>query len=195
MTRRPPTRLRLELAGLSFGGVLVAHWLAYVLAAPDPHERLQLLHRTGHALWPFFVALSLGALMWGVSGLLLGLFRADGGRGRGVTAGCSLRLVGMQAALFLVLEAAERLMVEGSVSGLLGEPVVLIGLGLQVVVAVAGALLLAALSVVVDRLRGGVGRRDRGEASFARSAPADPPPVRSLGEPWLARGPPHPLRP
>jgi hypothetical protein len=192
-----PPRLRFQLAGLSFGGVLVAHWLAYVLAAPDPHARLELLHRTGHSLWPFFVALSLGALMWGASGLVLGLFRSDreGARETASIAACSIRLVAMQATLFVVLEASERLLVEASVTGLWAEPVVLIGLCLQIVVAVAGAGLVAALSVVAHRLRGRPPRRARAMAALGWDTTVNRPPLRPLAETRTARGPPFPLRP
>src|SRR2546422_9277653 len=39
------------LAGTAVGGVVLAHWLAYVLAIPAAHVRAGVLAASGHSYW------------------------------------------------------------------------------------------------------------------------------------------------
>jgi hypothetical protein len=151
----PPLRLptRLWLGGLAAGGAALAHVLAFVGAAPDPLRRGRLLEETGHAAWPAIVSVALAALVVALVRFAVGRIRQDDRLRPGalwrLTAG---RLMALQVLGFVALEAVERLASGHALGQVLGEPVVLIGVALQVVVALGGAALLVLLARVVDRL-------------------------------------------
>ena len=168
-------RLRPVLLGaLAFVCVLVSHYLAYRLAAPDPHYRDALLHSTGHRYFVF------------VAGGLLGLLSAAAAVWlRADAAGLDTRRAGFRFALprllvlqvggFLSLEAGERLLFGGGVSHLPVEAPVLIGLVLQLLVAVVGALSLVLVVRAVERF---LKRRQTPEV--ASRAPELPPALHVL---------------
>lgn len=148
-------RTRLWLGGLAAGGVAVAHILAFLLAAPDPFRREQLLKTTGHGGWPLLVTVAMGALVVALAGFAVSRLR-DPRQGRApFYLGTARRLVIMQVVGFLLLEAGERLATGKGLAGLSGLPlesVIAIGLVAQVLVALAGAMLLVLLDRVVDGL-------------------------------------------
>jgi hypothetical protein len=152
----PPIRLRtrLWLGGLAAGGVALAHVLAFVLAAPDPIRREQLLEATGHGAWPLLVTIATGALVAALAGFAAGRLRDD--RPPAVLYRATVgRLMLLQMAGFLVLEAFERLGTGRGLAGVAGlpmEPVILIGLAAQVLVALAGAILVVLLARFLDQL-------------------------------------------
>ena len=150
----PPIRLRtrLWLGGLAAGGVAIAHVVAFLLAAPDPHRRELLLEATGHGTWPLIVSVAMGAAV-------AALARVGVSRLRDEPSSCLVRyratagrLLVLQVIGFLLLEALERLATGHALAGFLFEPVILIGVAAQVPVALAGAWLLVALVRLVDRL-------------------------------------------
>lgn len=152
---RMPIRLRtrLWLGGLAAAGVVVAHLVAFWLAAPDPVRREHLLETTGHGAWPIVVALTLGALVACMAGFAAGRLREERRAPPAVLVrGIVTRLVILQVAGFVLLEAIERLAIGHDLTELLSEPVMAIGLVSQVVVALAGAILLALFAHLVDRL-------------------------------------------
>lgn len=149
-----------SIGGLAVAGVVVTHWLAYLisgqpLAADTPGS----IHR----YWPVVSASGLGALVTVAAGVVLRCGR------RPATVPPSLastvaRLVGLQAVGWLALEAGERALLAHHLDGFFTEPVVLVGLVVQVVVAVASALLLAGLhravlALVADTLPAAFGQR------------------------------------
>jgi hypothetical protein len=154
----PPIRLRtrLWLGGLAAGGVALAHVLAFVLAAPDPIRREQLLEATGHGAWPLLVTIATGALVAALAGFAAGRLRDNRPTSPAVLYRATVgRLMLLQMAGFLVLEAFERLGTGrglAGVAGLPGEPVILIGLAAQVLVALAGAILVVLLARLLDQL-------------------------------------------
>ncbi|MGH2657107.1 MAG: hypothetical protein ACRDIZ_10510 [Actinomycetota bacterium] len=145
-------RTRLWLGGLAAAGVVVAHVLAYWLAAPNPVRREHLLEATGHGAWPILVALTLGALVASMAGFAAGRVREARGAPAALIRGTVTRLVTLQVVGFILLEALERLAIGHDLTELLSEPVMAIGLGAQVVVALAGAILLVLFAHLVDRL-------------------------------------------
>ncbi|HEX2031043.1 MAG TPA: hypothetical protein VHL78_06555 [Actinomycetota bacterium] len=149
------TRVRLWLGGLASAGVALSHFLAFLVATPDHAARSDLLSQTGHGYWPYFIAVALGALVAGLVGFAgeRAWGEADGAGFRSLYRFTAIRLLVLQAVGFLLLEGAERLIVHGSLDGLLSEPVVIIGLLVQAAVALAGALLLVLFVRVVDRVR------------------------------------------
>jgi hypothetical protein len=148
-------RTRLWLGGLAAGGVAAAHVLAFIVAAPDPVRRGRLLEETGHAMWPVIVSVALAALVVALARFAVGrIHRSDrppAGAMWRLTAG---RLMALQTLGFLALEAVERLASGHALIGFLGEPVVLIGVALQIFVALGAAALLVLLARLVDRLTG-----------------------------------------
>jgi hypothetical protein len=153
MRARPPAHLRLLLGGLAALGVVAAHVIAYLLAEPDPHARTEMLAATGHGNWTFVVALALGAT---VAGLVRYAY------GRAVTPAlpapttgslfvvAAIRLIPLQVLGCVGLEALERLASGGAAAAVVTEPAVLIGIGLQLVFALVGAVVLVVFARAVD---------------------------------------------
>lgn len=121
---------------LAVTGWLSAHCVSYRLAAPDAHDRVELLSATGHRylhLEPVFVACGLVLI---VAGLLASVTEGIRDRRRSQP---SLRLLMLMPVLgFAVLEHVERLAAHGAVPyGAALEPTFLIGLALQLPFAAA----------------------------------------------------------
>jgi hypothetical protein len=142
-----PVRTRSAFRGLPLGGtaaagVLLGHWLAYVVAFPAPAVREQALQQSGHAYWLNAVRL---AVVLAVSGLavVVGRFLRGPSSGRAETfASLSRRLAAVQVVAFTGMEVAERLVAGAPLAHMLQNDVFLLGLAAQVVVACLGALLL-----------------------------------------------------
>ena len=137
----------LLLGCLAFAGVGTAHALSFLLAAPDSHHRDELLSHTGHGPQWLMLTIVTGFLVAAAS---IAIAVAISNRSSVATRHNSFtnalpRLIGIQVIAFLALEGTERLLAQGTVANLVHEPVFFIGLGMQVVVAVVGALLVATL--------------------------------------------------
>jgi hypothetical protein len=141
-------RSRIYLALVAFAGTLAAHSIAYRFAAPEPHHHATLLLETGHGYWSFVTPLAVGLMVAGIAGALLG-----GARSQQRFGGIAGRAVILQVVAFLIMETVERASVGGSLS-VLQEPVVLIGLVVQVLVALALAGLLVVLTRALDTSTG-----------------------------------------
>ena len=134
------TRRGVIAAGTAWGGVVLGHLLAYGLAYPEEGARRAHLAATGHG-WLDLATLSLLALIPAV--LILASF--SGLRGRAPTA-TWMRLAALQVPAFLLIEVAER----GTAAGeAFSDPAVLLGIGVQLIVAALAALLLRAVAVIV----------------------------------------------
>ena len=147
-------RTRVWLGGLAAGGVVAAHVLAFLIVAPDPVRRAQLLEESGHGAWPLVVSLATGALVAGLAGFTVGRGRRPGPSPRSLFAGAVVRLTVLQVVGFVGLEALERVALHDAAEllGLLGEPVVLIGVVLAAATAVVAAALLVLFAGLIDRL-------------------------------------------
>lgn len=145
------------VAAFAGGGVLVAHSLGYLFAAREnPHGEGRLLAATGH---DYFVYVA--ALMTALAVFLLSRYtsRRLSDRTTPEVSGVQLfaqagvRMIPLQAIAFLLLESIERVVFAGGVTNILAEPAVQFGLVFQVVVALVGALLLAAFAGTVEAIR------------------------------------------
>lgn len=138
------------LAALACAGVAVTHALSYRLVA-DGSARAELLHETGHDLWPPFVVFAVVALaVLGFGGWLSSPASTAGSRSVLRTAG---RLGALQGGVWMAVEVAERAAFShGHLSWRSLAPVV-VGLGVQAVVALVGAFLLALLAEVAAFVR------------------------------------------
>jgi hypothetical protein len=161
---RVGVRPRVYLALVAFAGTLAAHSIAYRVAAPEPHHHASLLLETGHGYWsvvtPFAVALA-------VAGIAGALVASNGSTQR--FGGIAARAVVFQVVAFLVMETIERASVGGSLA-VLEEPVVLIGLAIQLLAALALAGLLVVLTRALD------------SSTRSSAAPLHPPVPRSSFE-------------
>lgn len=138
-------------------GVVFAHVLAYFMAAPHRSGREMLLRASGHRHWAVVAAIALGALVAGLIWFTTQATRPD--RVWSVGAGAffvstARRLILLQVGGFVLLEASERLLFGAGFGQLLSEPIVLIGILLQVVSALGAAGLLFVFARTLDRLCG-----------------------------------------
>lgn len=171
MRGKIPAVKRAWLGGLACAGVAAAHWIAYLIAPPDGHTHAEGLAATGHRVWPYLVALAAGASVAALSGFVSDRFGDDpGASGAALWRHAAARLIPMQVGAFVLLELAERaLFADPGHTGLLGEPVLWVGIALQVVCALAGAGLLVLFARTIELIQVLVARL------FARAtAPARP---------------------
>lgn len=144
-------RARASLAGLGALGIAVGHRVAYFMVTSDPHARHELLESTGHTYWPLAGAL-LVAMIVGTIGVSISSRLHRSRSGASTLATNALVLAGLQVSGFILMEAGERLLFASQhhVTSLLSEPVLWIGIALQVIVAVVGALVLRFLLRAVE---------------------------------------------
>ena len=144
MSRR--LRARFGLGLLSVAGTAAGHYLSYWIAAPDSHHREELLAATGHAGESPFVIVGIAALLATCIAVLAG----QPGHGRLGLMQSFLRLSLLQTIAFVGLEAFERMAAEVHLAEAVAEPVVWLGLGAQLLVALAGAALMRTLLVAAS---------------------------------------------
>jgi hypothetical protein len=193
----PPLRLsvRLGLGGLAAGGAAAAHFLAFMLAAPDAASRARLLRETGHGAWPAVVSVAVGALVIALLRLAAARLRDTDPLPKGALFRASARwLLPLQIVGFVSLEAVERLATGKGLTGLAelwSEPVIALGVVLQGLVALAGAVLAVLVAGVVDgleALRSLV--RTPGPLAAELAPVGGVPPRRNEGRPGEPRAPP-----
>ena len=185
------------LGGLAFAAVVFAHRLAYVITFPDPHRRSAVLESTGHHYLPLIAVLSMAALVAGLIGLIAQRFVRAGEAKPGADLSfrsVAVRLALLQCAGFLALEGAERLLSGAGPEQVLAEPATIVGLLVQLVVAVGGAFFVTMFRCAVDRL---VRRKEPGEhvSTNSRARPQwrpFPPRFRVATGGATVRGPPFP---
>jgi hypothetical protein len=183
---------RLLLAGFAAIGLVVTHELAFMLAMPDPHDRLELLAATGHGYWNLAVIACFGLFVWGCISYLA-TRRRTGPQSRTGFVGVWARLAIAQVAGFAALETVERLGAQHRLANVLAEPAVVLGALLALVLAALVAGLFVAFTEVVDRLMTGA-RTAPSSSGFMWIPPTSAGPVRLLpgrGTRTL-RGPPLP---
>ena len=142
-------RLRLLLGGTAALGVILAHCAAFVMVEPDAHMRHELLTETGHTYGTGF---GLALFVAGLASLVWNSIQTSRMRSTAeVFRAVAPKLVLLQVAGFVLLEAVERLISSGSLGlvELATEPVFVIGVVAQVVVSVVGGIVIALLSRAV----------------------------------------------
>jgi hypothetical protein len=162
------------VAGFAVAGLVLGHVLSYVIAVPDPYHRDLLLQRTGHDYLP---ALGQAALMLFLAAVAMLVFRTSWRRARdeGRSASLASQLALVQVGAFMTLEVAERLLAGADLRDLGQGNVLLVGLGAQVAMALAGAALLRWLA----RASGRLGEILGSASSLPRPAPSFALPVSS----------------
>ena len=123
-------------------GLVLGHVLAYLIAVPDPHHRSFVLQQTGHEYLP---AMAEAALVLGLAGIAAVVIRTFAPEPRGGSERFSRlagRLALVQVLAFGGQEVLERIVVGAPLRHLASDHILLIGLAVQVVVALAGAAFL-----------------------------------------------------
>lgn len=178
MSATIPAVKRAWLGGVACAGVAAAHWIAYLIAPPGGHSHAHGMAATGHKLWPYFVAVAAGAFVAALGGFVSDRFGdRPGASGAALWRHAVGRLVPAQVLAFTCLELAERVLFADPSHGgtFLTEPVLWVGIALQVLCALAGAGLLVLFARTVELIQ---------ELAARRFAPAAAP--RRLPQPLLA---------
>jgi hypothetical protein len=151
------------MAGVAFAGVVAGHTLTYFAAIPGGSDRAAFLAATGHSYWRNALVVALLLEVLGAGVVAIRGFRA-GLRGslpiQHGTGQLAARLALIQVGAFSALEVGERLVSGVGVSGMFAHHLFALGIVIQVLVAVAGALLLRWLAAAA----GAIGACLRGEA-------------------------------
>lgn len=194
MNRRP----FLWIAALALSGVAAGHTVAYYLAAPGAGQRNALLAQTGHSYWNVAVTVAVLLELVGVLALAVRHFRA----GRAGTSSLRLslprlagRLAALQVAAFSVLEVGERFRAGIPVGEMFHNHLFPIGVLIQLLVAVVGALLLHWLARAAEAIGSRFGARPRARRACVvvrRPRPLDLPTCNLLCKALRGRAPPGP---
>lgn len=186
-------RTRLPLGLIAAAALLGSHWLAYLLASPDPHDRAHLLQATGHGYWPVAGWVAVAIAIAGVGSFISGRMSPATLESRAAIFRHTLpRFLVLQIGGFVVLELGERLLAGNPIGvATLLESTLLIGLVVQAIAAIAAALLLVAIAFAVDRF---ISRTARPSIVGSRSLPLEslisPPRLLPATGAYSLRGPP-----
>jgi hypothetical protein len=178
-------------------GVLAGHSLGYTLAVSDAHERAHTLDQSGHAYLdqaPLVVAICLTL----AAGAFASRVVAVAGGRRGAASTPAWIFAALPPLAFLAQEYGERVLHSGEVDWATGlQPAVLLGLSLQLPIALAVlsvARALAALADAVGRSLAPEPRRPVVALLLPVPVPVDAPLQCGVhGRGWSQRGPPHRL--
>lgn len=141
------SRIRgLAIGGLAWSGVVLGHLCAYLLAYPGEAERSAHLADAGHGSFPLLLISGLAAIPAILSLLAVRVIRGDRTPAPLSTA---VMLAAIQVPAFLAMEFLERGM---SLERMVLEPAVLVGLGVQVLVAIISAVLVKTFARAVGAL-------------------------------------------
>jgi hypothetical protein len=158
---REGPRLRgFPIFGTAAAGLVLGHALAYLIAIPDPHQRVFALQRTGHAYLP---ALDQAVLMLLVAGMAAVVVRAFADTDdRTERFGRLARvLVVAQTCAFAAQEVLERLVSRAPLGGLAHDHILVTGIAVQIVVAIVAAGILWLFARTATRLAAVVTARPR----------------------------------
>ena len=159
--REGPRPRGLPVFGTAAAGLVLGHALAYLIAIPDPHQRVFALQRTGHAYLP---ALDQAVLMLVVAGMAAVVVRAFAHPDRGATdrfGRLARVLVIAQTCAFAAQEVLERLVSRAPLGGLAHDHILVTGIAVQVVVAIVAAGILWLFARTATRLAAVIATRTR----------------------------------
>jgi len=174
-------------------GLVLGHVLAYLIAVPDPHHRAFVLQRTGHEYLP---AMAEAALVLALAGMAAVVIRALAPGPRGGSERFSRlagRLALVQVLAFGGQEVVERIVAGAPLGHLASDHILVIGMAVQVVVALVGALFLRWLAGTSTKLAETISLRaplPRAEAVPALASAAWSPRTSTFGSIGNVRAPP-----
>jgi len=164
---REGPRLRgFPIFGTAAAGLVLGHALAYLIAIPDPHQRVFALQRTGHAYLPALDQAVLMLVVAGMAAVVVRAFAHTGDRAdrpdRPERFGRLARvLVVAQTCAFAAQEVLERLVSGAPVGGLAHDHILVTGIAVQIVVAIVAAGILWLFARTATRLAAVVAARTR----------------------------------
>ena len=133
-------RRTVATVGVAAAGLVLGHWLAYEFGAAHTQEREQLLRAGAHAYLPYAVQVAVLTATLGLAAVFLA--RLTRREANGSLARDTARLASLQTGAFATLEIGERLLAGASLHDLAHGRLLVIGLCVQVAVALCGATLL-----------------------------------------------------
>jgi hypothetical protein len=148
------TASRLALTMVAMAALLLAHWAAYVLAYRDIGLRVIVLAQSGHSYLTTVSKLSLIFVLIGFAWIAIAAWdrRTPAGGGSLRFRAVALRLGGIQLIGFSVLEVVERLLVHAPVMEMFSHYTYVLGLLMQVVTALAAAVVILLLARTVRQV-------------------------------------------
>jgi len=177
-------------------GTFAGHSVGYWAAAPDAHERAQLLASSGHGYLDYAPLLLSICVALVALGFVASLLSAFGEREATSRNGRVVLVAALAPAAFVMQELLERYLHDGHVHwALFGSAPFLFGLVTQVPFALLAAAVAFALASAAQRvahaLRRALGRRPRPiDVTFLSWLSIDPPVERALARGYAGRGPP-----
>ena len=146
-------RLRgLPVFGFAVAGLLLGHTLSYLLALPDPSHRDLVLNRTGHGYLPAAGDAALILALAGVAALVVRAWSVRGPRETRTFASPASLLAVVQVVAFGGQEVLERLVAGAPLGELADGPLLLVGVVVQIAVALVGAAALGWLARASARI-------------------------------------------
>ncbi len=150
---RVTPRLRgLPVFAFAVAGLLLGHAISYLIAVPDPYHRDLVLQRTGHQYLPAAGEAALVLLLGGLASLLARAWTARRERGAPAFGSLAALLAVVQITAFVGQEVVERLVSHVPLHTLGHDHLLAIGIGVQLVVALVGAVALRWLARVSARI-------------------------------------------
>lgn len=166
------------LVGAAFGGVVLGHWLSYLLAIPTAGERNGVLVASGHGYWLIAVKLAVVSAVVSLAAIGIRQLRLAWDRTPAPDhgpRGIALRLALLQVLGFVALELTERLAAGAPLSSLAAHQVLVLGVLVQVLVAGSLALTISLFARAIHAAAGAVARArmdDRALSAFPPAASA-----------------------
>jgi hypothetical protein len=146
----PRRSVRGVTLGVASGGVLLGHWLAYLIVDPVTSTRDAVLGSTGHAYLSAADRLGLAVTLSALGAVFLRRMIHGDDVLLPVRA-VGTRLAGFQVTAFLAMEVAERLAARVPLGQLAHGPLVPVGIAAQIAMATLGALVVFTLCRAADR--------------------------------------------
>ncbi len=133
-------------------GLVLGHVLAYLIAVPDPHHRAFVLQQTGHEYLPAMAEAALVLALAGMAAVVIRAFAPGTRRGSERFSRLAGRLGLVQVLAFGGLEVVERIVAGAPLRHLASDHILVIGMAVQVAVALAGAAFLRWLARTSSKL-------------------------------------------
>jgi hypothetical protein len=149
-------RRRLATMGVAVGGVLVGHWLTYLIVAPVAGSRAAILHDTGHAYLGMANDLALVTALAAMATLFMG--QLTGPVGAAQLQGIASRIVRFQVSAFVLMEVLERVTAGSPLAELIHTGILPIGIAAQVGIGYLAGHAIRWLVRTADRVAAALGR-------------------------------------
>jgi hypothetical protein len=174
-------------------GLVLGHVLAYLIAVPDPHHRAFVLQQTGHEYLPAMAEAALVLALAGIAAVVIRAFAPGARCGSERFSRLAGRLGLVQVLAFGGLEVVERIVAGAPLRHLASDHILVIGMAVQVVVAVAAAAFLRWLARTSTKLAETISLRaplPRAGAVMALAGSSWSPRITTFGPVGSVRAPP-----